>query len=417
MRTTDITRLMGGEIQIFRYDTRPGWYVRFWNKEKRRYVVRSLKTEDASLATDRAIHIWKELMPLIKAGVPTETLTLQAAVHQYLNHKEVRVEAGEIKPGAHRDSLTQLKTFLIFCKLESISRISDVQPHSFDGFVEWRRDKSLKITTGREGRLKRASLNKSIREVRAFWKYLRKKRLTEVDLDLMEVSTRHEEPRTKNVAFTPEHWALIEGELLRMSKETQGVRRELLPAQQYFRHLMKTLLQVLCDSGMRPQEATNLLQWRDVKPLNQGKTAAERAYSGACSLKIRNPTGKGSRTTVCDAANYLKLWRLYVIDFRKTIGHRPLKPIDLVFGNPLTDSPYSYSLLGNYFRSVLEKLELKGKGYTIRSSRGFCATRLLALGHSPYLVSKNLGHSPKVLQRNYEQLSEEDLIAEFAAET
>ena len=60
MRTTDITRLMGGEIQIFRYDTRPGWYVRFWNKEKRRYVVRSLKTEDASLVTDRAIQIWKE---------------------------------------------------------------------------------------------------------------------------------------------------------------------------------------------------------------------------------------------------------------------------------------------------------------------------------------------------------------------
>jgi len=413
MRTTDITRLMGGEIQIFRYDTRPGWYVRFWNKEKRRYVVRSLKTEDASLAMDRAIQIWKELVPLIKAGVPTETLTLQAAVHQYLNHKEARVEAGEIKPGAHRDSVTQLKTFLIFCKLEGISRISDVQPHSFDGFVEWRRDKSLKITTGREGRLKRASLNKSIREVRAFWKYLRKKRLTDVDLDLMEVSTRHEEQRTKNVAFTPEHWALIEGELLRMSKETQGKRRELLPAQQYFRHLMKTLLQVLCDSGMRPQEAVNLLEWRDLTLREQGKSPTERALSGACSLQIRNPTGKGSRVTVCDSGVYLKLWQRYIQQWRKSNGHRPLKQSDLIFGNPLTDQPFVYSYFGNYFRDVLERLELKGLGYTIRSSRGFCVTRLLALGHSPYLISKNLGHSQEVMRKNYEQLSEEDLIAEF----
>ena len=413
MRTTDITRLMGGEIQIFRYDTRPGWYVRFWNKEKRRYVVRSLKTEDASLATDRAIHIWKELVPLIKAGVPTETLTMQAAVHQYLNHKEARVEAGEIKPGAHRDSVTQLKTFLIFCKLEGISRISDVQPHSFDGFVEWRRDKSLKITTGREGRLKRASLNKSIREVRAFWKYLRKKRLTDVDLDLMEVSTRHEEPRTKNVAFTPEHWALIEGELLRMSKETHGKRRALLPAQQYFRYLMKTLLEVLCDSGMRPQEAVNLLEWRDLTLHEQGKSPAERALSGACSLQIRNPTGKGSRVTVCDSGVYLKLWHRYVKQWRKDNGHRPLKQSDLIFGNPLTDQPFAYSYFGNYFRDVLEKLELKGLGYTIRSSRGFCVTRLLALGHPPYLISKNLGHSQEVMRKNYEQLSEADLIAEF----
>ena len=144
--------MMGGEIQIFRYDTRPGWYVRFWNKEKRRYVVRSLKTQDASLATDRAIQIWKELVPLIQAGVPTEVLTLQAAVHQYLSHKEARVDAGEIKAGAHRDSVTQLKTFLIFCKLEGIQRISDVLPHSLDGFVEWRRDKSLKVTTAGRAR-------------------------------------------------------------------------------------------------------------------------------------------------------------------------------------------------------------------------------------------------------------------------
>ena len=414
MRTTDITRLMGGEIQIFRYDTRPGWYVRFWNKQKRRYVVRSLKTEDASLATDRAIQVWKELVPLIKAGVPTEALTLQAAVHEYLKNKEARVEAGEIKDGARRDSETQLKTFLIFCKLEGIARISDVQPHSFDGYLEWRRDKSLKVTSGKEGTLKRSSLNKAIREVRAFWKYLRKKRLTDVDIDLMEVSMRREEQRTRNVAFTSGDWALIEGELLRLSKETQGERRDLLPSQRYFRTMLKTLLQVLCDSGMSPQEATNLLEWRDVKPLNPGKSPGDPGFSGACSLKIRNATGKGSRTTVCDAGNYLILWRIYCIDWRKSVGLRPLKPNDLVFGNPMTDQPYSYSLLGNFFRSVLKDLGLGGKGYTIRSSRGFCVTRLLALGHTPYLISKNLGHSVKVMERSCEQLTEADLIAEFA---
>ena len=202
---------------------------------------------------------------------------------------------------------------------------------------------------------------------------------------------------------TPEHWALIEGELLRLAKETQGEQRDLLPSQRYFRTMMKTLLQVLCDSGMRPQEATNLLVWSDVQSISEGISRKEQAFSGACSIKIRNPTGNGSRITVCDSGNYLKLWKLYVMEWRKSVGHRPLKPNDLVFANPLTDQPYSYSLLGNYFRAVLEKLELKGLGYTIRSSRGFCVTRLLAAGHSPYLVSKNLGHSQKVMAKNYEK--------------
>ena len=404
---------MGGELQIFRYVERPNYYARFWQKEKRRYVTRSLGTPDQALATDRAIQLWKELVPLIQAGAPTETLSIQQAVKQYLAHKEARVDAGEIKRGSLRDSTTQLKTFIIYCKLRDISRISDVMSHSFDDFVEWRRDMSLKITTGKDARLKRGSLNKAIREVRAFWKYLRKKKVTAVDLDLMEVSTRHEEPRTKNVAFTPADWARIESQLLADTLDIQGDRRELLPSQVYFRHMFKTLLQVLCDSGLRPTEATNLLCWSDLKLLETGKSTTERALSGACSLKIRNPKGKGSRITVCDSGVYLKLWRLYCKQWRKENGHRALLSNDLIFGNPLSSEPYVYSYFGNHFRDVLKRLGLKGLGYTIRSSRSFCVTRLLAAGHAPYLISKNLGHSQEVMRKSYEQLSAEDLIAEF----
>ena len=404
---------MDGEIQLFRYEGKPTWYVRFYQQGKRKYVVRSLATSLESQAVDRAIQLWKELVPLIKAGVPTEVLTLPAAVHQYLEAEQTRVDAGLIKPGAHRDKVTQLKTFLIFCKIEELSRISDVQPHSLDGFVEWRRDKSMKVTTGKDGRLQRTSLNKSIREVRAFWKYLRKKRLTSVDLDLMEQTTRHEEERNKNVAYSLDDWALIEAELLRRAQDLQGERREFTPGQQYFHMLMKTLMQVLCDSGMRPREATDLLEWGDITLHETGKTTTERALSGGCALQIRNPKGKGSRITVCDSGVYLKLWRRYAATWRKSNGYRSLHKSDLVFGSPMKDQPYVYSYFGNYFRDVLEKLELKGKGYTIRSSRAFCVTRLLALGHPAYLVSKSLGHTVEVMQKNYEQLSADDLIQQF----
>ena len=413
MATRDHRRLMDGEIQLFRYEEKPTWYVRFYQAGKRKYVVRSLRTTLETEAVDRGIQLWKELVPLIKAGAPTDLLTLPTAVHQYLEAEQARVDAGLIKPGALRDKVTQLKTFLIFCKIEQLSRLSDVQSHSLDGYVEWRRDKSMKVTTGADGQLQRTSLNKSIREVRAFWKYLRKKRLVSVDIDLLEQTTRHEEQRSKNVAYTPADWVLIETELVRMTKDLQGERREHTPGQQYFRQLMKTLLQTLCDSGMRPQEAVFLLEWRDITLRETGKSPAERALSGGCSLNIRNPKGKGSRICVCEAGIYLKLWRSYVDRWRKEQGHRAVKETDLVFGNPMSDGPFAYSYLGNYFRPLLKRLGLDDKGYTIRSSRGFCVTRLLALGHPPYLISKNLGHSVDVMSKNYEQLSEDDLIAQF----
>ena len=86
-------------------------------------MVRSLRTAVESQGIDRAIQLGKELVPRIKAGVPTDVLTLPAAVHQYLESEQKRVDAGLIKPGAHRDKVTQLKTFLIFCKIEELSRI------------------------------------------------------------------------------------------------------------------------------------------------------------------------------------------------------------------------------------------------------------------------------------------------------
>jgi integrase len=404
---------MAGEIQVFRYTTRPSWYFRSWSKDKRRYVVRSLRTDDRDTAINRAIEQWKVLVPLIQAGVPTDVPSITGLVHQYLQDEQARVDAGEVMAGMLRDKRTQLKTFLIYCKIQGLKRLSDIHVQSLDGFVEWRRDKSQMITNGRNERLKRGSLNKSIREVRAFWKYLRKKRLVDFDINLMEVSTRHEEERTRNVAYTQDDWAAIEGELLRLSKETHGIRGLLQPGQRYWRTLFKTLLQTLVHSGLRPNEATRLLQWKDIKYLDEGKTKEERTYSSECTLNVRNPRGKGSRVVACDAGLFLKLWMVYVSEWRRENGHAPLQRSDQVFGNPGTGNEYPYSQFGNYFRKVLSDLGLAGMGYTIRSSRAFYVTRLLAAGHSPYLISKNCGHDLRVMRANYEQLSAEDLINEF----
>lgn len=404
---------MSGELSIVRFVERKNLYVRFYDRRKQAYVTRSLGTPELGQAIDKAIKLWQQLTPLIEAGVPLDASSLDDCVRDYLQSEQLRVDAGEVMPGMLRDKTTQLRTFLIYCKLQGIRQISDVKPHSFNSFVEWRRDKSQKITNGKDIRLKRTSLNKSIREVRAFFKHLRKKRVIDFDIELAEVSTRHEEVRTTNIAYTDQHWWAIERELLRRSKDIQGQRRELTQAQQYFRVLFKTFMQVMVHSGTRPTELTSKLEWKDITFLELGKSTAERAACPECTLNIRNPKGKGSRITACDAGMFLKLWGNYVGRWRKANGYQPIKKSTLVFANPVGNNAYVYGNYAKQWNETLETLGLQGLGYTIRSARGYYVTRMLALGHSPYLIAKNCGHSPRILQTNYEQLSPSELIAEF----
>lgn len=408
-----ISRLMNGQIQILTWEGRRSLYVRLYDQANKKYVVRSLRTDDIGQATDKAIAIWREVQPKIEQGHPTDKQTLASCVALYLEEEAKRVEAELILKGNLRDKTTQLKTMLIYCSLNSLNYITQVKEHSFNNFIAWRRDESLLLTTGKRGQMELASVNKSIREVRAFFKWIRKKRLSTVELEMMEVVSRKEKIRKKNIVFTDDDNALIEDELLRRTKVVEGERRELLPIQLYARHLLKSLIQTLINSGLRPQEATNLLKWKDIEFKGEGRTAYDKAMDTTCVINVINPRGKGSRGCISDAGLILKLWKIECDKFRKIVGLHALQKDMLVFGNPLTGQPYSYSGLGNQFREVLKDLGLDGKGYTIRSCRGYYITKLLAKGHPPYLVAKNCGHSVKIMETNYEQMTVSDLLEEF----
>lgn len=411
---------MGGQIQVVEWEGRPSLYARFYDQGRQEYVFRSLKTLDVDTATDNAIGLWRTIQPKIEAGHPTDRHTVEGTITSYLDEEMRRVEAGIIKRGAWRDKRAQLKPVLLYCRIKGVRNISEVKAHTFNDFVAWRRDESMLLTTGKKGRLEHLSLNKGIRELRAWWKWIRSKRYSVVELEIMEVSSRHERPRKKNVVFTDEHWALIEAELLRRTKDLDGERREYLPTQIYARHHLKCLIQTLVESGMRPQEATNLIKWKDLEFKDDSDKSISINFRGTivnlsktCVINIHNPTGKGSRPVVCDAGMILKTWLIESSKFRKAVGIHPLQADSLIFGNPLTGLPFAYNGISKQFREVLEAVELKGLGYTIRSCRGYYITKMLAQGYSPYLLAKNAGHSIDVMRKNYEQLSADDLLAEF----
>ena len=71
---------MNGQIQVFLWEGRKSLYIRFYDKENRRYIVRLLRTDDLDEATDKAISLWRDIQPKIESGHPTETQTIASVI-------------------------------------------------------------------------------------------------------------------------------------------------------------------------------------------------------------------------------------------------------------------------------------------------------------------------------------------------
>ena len=266
----------------------------------------------------------------------------------------------------------------------------------------------MKVTQGREGILQLTSLNKGIREVRAWWKWLKHNNRVSHDLQLMEVTTKQEEVKRINVAIKPEHMKLIEQELERRTfKEKPSKRTQ--PIHLYFRRAFYTYVSVLASTGMRPVELHSIICWKDFSLIKRSDKATDNSTS-SCLLTLRNPDGKGSRKIVSHSAFAIRSWRNYAADWRKKHGFRSIKPGDTMFAYPVTEQPYPYQQISMRWREVLETVGLNNQGYTLRSLRSTYVTNQIARGVSPYILARNTGHSVEVMRKHYEQLDEQNLI-------
>ena len=173
---------MEGSLRIIRFEGRPFWQARVYDKRKRGFVTRSLKTTDVGEAQAKAIQFWSEVNPRIQADLPVAAGTVEETIENYIAAQTKRVEAKLILPGALRDMRAQLKPVLIYCNLKGLKQITDVKAYSFNDFIEWRRHDSMLITTGKAGVMKPLSLNKAVRELRAFWKWVQQQRLASLTL-------------------------------------------------------------------------------------------------------------------------------------------------------------------------------------------------------------------------------------------
>ena len=166
---------------------------------------------------------------------------------------------------------------------------------------------------------------------------------------------------------------------------------------------------VLVTTGMRPQEATNIIKWKNFKVRKEPGSKTQDQFISACIIDVINPDGKGSRPVVSHAGQLIQSFRSYAIKWRKEQGFRAIKADDLIFCFPRTNEPYPYSQLGTSFRKLLKHLKLDGRGYTLRSLRATYVTDQIGKGVSPYILAKNTGHSIEVMRKHYEAMAIDDV--------
>ncbi len=231
---------------------------------------------------------------------------------------------------------------------------------------------------------------------------IKTRRIEDNDVEINEVSNKKEEVKSRNIAFTDADYKLVEQELKRVAfKAKTSERKQTIHL--YDRKIFYYLIVLVATSGLRAMEANNIICWKVFKLYYKGKHSPIKSTS-ACTIAIRNSEGKARRKVVCDAGYTLQAFRSYVDKWKQERGYRSVKGEVHIFTYPVTDKPYTYSLISNYFRKLMAKLTLNGKGYTIRSHRSTYIYNMIKWGANPYKLCRNTGHNIQSMIKHKERL-------------
>jgi integrase len=115
VRITETHPIYDGEVIIFR--TLPSgdvWQFRHYIPEEQRYVRKSLKTRDKTIAIDKAKKLFIENKAKIQSGEKLFSLTSTELVEKFLEYLNERVAGEQISIGRYRTVKSHLKNYLDF---------------------------------------------------------------------------------------------------------------------------------------------------------------------------------------------------------------------------------------------------------------------------------------------------------------
>ena len=434
--------LMGGELEICRFANKPKyWYFRMYvrasGNQKRTYIKRTLRTEDRAEAERRAYEEWRKLKTLQEDGGAVTAKKLQDLMDDWIEKSWQRVVTGEIEEVTWKSKRSFFTNALKnFFKAKGYKRITDLQQDSFEDYRYWRLTEGWKFFDIKDKSKRKpptdGTINSEVGLINEWFNnylipkgYARRKpsSLKRKELDYDDLSA--------NPPIPLKEWEMVWRWMDRWTKDdAKGINR---PAVQYWRMCFRHYLLVAYNSGCRPTELIGRfskqkkvidrgMTWADVEIVPQTrwspKLKKEIEDKPIAFLEIRKTKTGVPRTVPCRSATYLERWWEFTTKWREENGYEQPKADELVFANPKTGKPYSYTMFSRAWDVIRKDLgDAFSNEFTLYSTRSSFVTNLLEEGVSRDDVCKLTGHSYSVMTRHYDRMKMRNRIPEVTKRT
>ena len=457
--------VLDGRAEVVSYLRDPSvFFVRVLVPGKRSYRTRRI---DGARTLDEAVgaaqDAFMEMGALAAANPPrrgtrpgTRVARSGSSISKHLSEhfveQEKKCQAGVIKASTLKNKKETLFQHLVaYLKYVDISKPSKVKVGAFDRYQVWRIEQNEAKGLNHPSNL---TLKKEATIIAGFIGYLARNRL----LDPYEAANKQDIPPKIHLSDTDfdsnppirdlDEWKVILAEVRRWVKESASHPR---PRNHFYRRMFWTLLLVLKQTGMRPDEARRL-RWKDIEVEDIGRFSKsqwekdmgemqlqgvhpdvdldqeDRELIGRVSrfiahIRIPHSKTKATREVTSNSAEALARWKHWQSEFLLLMKQKAcsnsasfsyeINENDLVFALPEANGveTTSYNTFNINWRKIIERCGTRLKGplmsghrYTIYSLRSTRAQELMDMGVDVYLAATQLGHTVAMLEKVYARL-------------
>jgi integrase len=364
------------EVVLIRYEYRPYYYARIYDRQRQRQYFRSTETSSPEAALRSVAGIYTAFL---QNPTPDkrDKFTLTELVDIFIRDVEKRFDRGEIAENTCNSKINTCRNGLIpYMTDMRLLRVQDIKPKEhFKNYGNWRLDKGYRIQ----------SIKTEAKHIREFGKWLYKENYIKesdfiIDIPRQTYSRIVEE---SGKAFTDQQVIDITNFMIEHQKKGEGPEK-LKRAQVLHFYLL------MLAGGFRTHELWNL-QFRDCQ--SRGSELTDE-IENLVHIRVSKT---GPRDTVFPSSSIRDLMLLY-----KARGIK-IHPETSLWVDPNTGKPYRKGWFNERFRKILNKLDM-GTEYRLYSCRSTHITDAIERGVSTYILAKNLGTSEKMIRTEYEDL-------------
>ena len=414
-----MVELIPDRLWILKYANKRSqyWYCSVYTGGSRKYNERSLKTEDESVARDKAYEKYADIVAEIKSGNTPTRKTIQNYCQRWIKIQEERVGGGKLSKSLGR---AKRNTFSLlvpgYAEFRGWKYLKDIPLEGWNGYREWRMSEGWKLVgTDENGNVrknarhlqqapKNATVNREESMIKEWYRNLLVEEGVAQKVPVLKPvkATKEEFDNRKNRSYTAEDQMKIQRRFRKWANEKGAHKSER-------RQVIYHFFLICCNVGWRPDSEGLEQIWDNVKITKQktqlpGGTEVDELIA---DMNIWDKKNKRERTGVFLAGEYFtRLANLYKEWHSKNEKWHLPNRRSKIFVDPETGRRISYSVVSDAFKEVYESLGMKGQ-YTVYSTRAWFITDRIKYVDG-YKLAKMTGHNDKVMKQFYDESKAEE---------